>query len=58
MDKIKDTFYDNISIEYLLKGDGNGYIYTSDVMRFFSVDIDKANELKPKIEELSRRLND
>ena len=57
MDKTRDAFYDKISIEYLLKGDGSGYIYTSDIMRFFGIDINTANELKPKIEELSRRLN-
>lgn len=57
-EKIKDLFYDNITIEYLLKGDGYGNIYTADIMRFFGIDIKKANEIKPKIEELVRRLNE
>lgn len=52
-----ESFYDDISLDYLLKGDGNGNIYTADVMRFFKIDIDKANVIKPKIEELARRLN-
>ncbi len=55
---MKDPFYDEITFDYLLKGNGNGEIYLSDVMRFFEVDINKANKIKPKIEELSRRLND
>lgn len=54
----KDPFYDDITIEYLLKGDGYGNIYTADIMRFFGIDIKKANEIKPKIEELARRMNE
>lgn len=55
---VKDPFYDTIDFDYLLKGDGQGNIYTADVMRFFEIDIKTANKLKPKIEELARRLND
>lgn len=54
---MKDSFYDEISFEYLLKGDGNGYIYTADICRFFGCDIKKADEIRPKIEEIGRKLN-
>lgn len=54
--KIKDPFYDIIDFDYLLKGDGQGNIYTADVMRFFECDIQVAKKIKPKIEEIARRL--
>lgn len=53
----KDSFYDEISFEYMLKGDGYGNIYLCDIMRFFKCDSKKAREIKPKIEEIQRRLN-
>ncbi len=55
---MKDPFYDTITFEYMLKGDGNGNIYLADVMRFFECDIEKANKIRPKIEEIVRRLNE
>lgn len=55
---MKDQFYDTIDFDYLLKGDGQGNIYTADVMRFFECDIHMANKIKPKIEELARRINE
>lgn len=51
-----DVFYDKIDIKYLLEGNGNGYIYTSDIMRFFGIGINQANEMKPKIKELADKL--
>lgn len=56
--KPKDPFYDEITFDYLLKGNGNDGVYLCDIMRFFEVDIDTANKLKPKVEELIRRLNE
>lgn len=51
-----DKFYDKIDINYMLKGDADGKVYTSDVMRFFGVDIEKANESKPKVQQIADRL--
>lgn len=53
---MKDTFYDTITFEYLLAGDGFGRIYDCDIMRFFGCDSKKATEIKPKIEEIARKL--
>lgn len=55
---MKDPFYDKITFDYMLKGNGNDEVYLSDVMRFFEVDINKANIIKPKIEDIMRRLNE
>lgn len=55
---MKDHFYDEITFEYLLKGNGNGEVYLADVMRFFECSIQQANKIKPKIEEIMRRLNE
>lgn len=55
---MKDPFYDEITFDYVIKGDGRGNIYTADIMRFFGCDIKQANNIKPKIEEISRRLNE
>ena len=54
---MKDPFYDKITFEYMIKGNGNGEVYLADVMRFFECSIEKANEIKPKIEEIMRKLN-
>ncbi len=55
---MKDPFYDEITFEYMLKGDGKGRIYDCDIMRFFGCDSKRAEQIKPKIEEIARRLNE
>lgn len=56
MKNLTDPFYDNITFEYMMKGDKDGKIYLCDVMRYFSLPINKAKELLPKIQELKDKL--
>jgi len=56
MQGLKDPFYDNITFEYMMAGDGNGRIYLSDVARYFKLSITEASKLLPKIQELKNKL--
>lgn len=47
-----------MDLETVLKGNGNGEVYACDISEWLGVSSRVAWEIKPKLEELIRRMNE